>query len=113
MVLEECHFQLPTTHYQLSAVTMMFPLIKELTELVGPIGQEAIVLDYLKRPTPETWVAGTVPLPVKQAILLMTAHLFEHRGDAMGGGNTSGEVDLTLWDAVGRLLMRLRDPALA
>ena len=67
---------------------------------------EAIILDYLKRPTPETWEAATVPGPVTAAILLMLARLHEHRGDLE-------KEDADLWLAVERLLMRLRDPALA
>lgn len=67
---------------------------------------EAIILDYLKRPVPETWDDTTVPGPVTAAILLMTARLFEHRGDLE-------DEDAMLWLAIERLLVRLRDPAIA
>jgi hypothetical protein len=66
---------------------------------------EAIVLDYLKRPTPETWDASTVPGMVTASILLVLSDLFEHRDDLKPSTDT--------WLAVERLCMRQRDPALA
>lgn len=53
------------------------------------------------------YTAGTVPLNLQAAILLMLTHLYEHRGDDMD------KYDESLWLAIERLLMRLRDPALA
>jgi hypothetical protein len=53
------------------------------------------------------WTDTTVPGPVQAAILLMLTHLHENRGDA------EMERDEHVWQAIGRLLMRLRDPALA
>lgn len=54
-----------------------------------------------------TWTDADVPGPVQSAVLLMLAHLYEHRGDDMEA------YDEALWTAIGRLLMRQRDPALA
>ena len=68
---------------------------------------EAVILDYLKVAwVDETWTRETVPLVVKAAILLMATHLYEHRGD-------DPMTDDKLWEAITRLLMRRRDPALA
>lgn len=52
------------------------------------------------------WTESTVPGPVQSAVLLMLGHLYEHRGDELAS-------DENLWLAISRLLMRLRDPALA
>lgn len=53
-----------------------------------------------------TWTDVTVPGPIRSAILLMLTHLYERRGEDMG-------TDERLWQAIERLLMRSRDPALA
>lgn len=68
----------------------------------------AIVLDYLKAGAVAGWSDGTVAVPghVEAATLLVVGHLNEHLGDDM-------KADEALWLAVGRLLMRMRDPALA
>lgn len=55
---------------------------------------------------PPVWTDATVPGRVQQSVLLMLTHLYEHRGDDMGG-------DASTWDAIERLLIRSRDPALA
>lgn len=65
-----------------------------------------VILDYLKHGADPAWTAETLPLPVRAGMLLFLTHLFEHRGDDM-------EPDEHLWTAIGRLLMRFRDPALA
>lgn len=52
------------------------------------------------------WTETTAPGHMKAATLLVLTHLHEKRGDDMAS-------DTGLWDAVGRLLMRSRDPALA
>jgi len=52
------------------------------------------------------WVEDTVPWPVHAATLLMLTHLYEHRGDEMA-------TDDATWQAIERLLCRLRDPVLA
>lgn len=53
-----------------------------------------------------SWTDLTVPAHIQSAALLMLTHLFENRGDAM-------QSDDALWQAIGRLLARSRDPALA
>jgi hypothetical protein len=67
----------------------------------------AIVIDYLKSQADATWTAATVPGHVQAATLIMLAHLYEHRGD------DPMDTDEKVWLAVGRLLMRSRDPAMA
>jgi hypothetical protein len=52
----------------------------------------------------QLWTEETAPAQVQQATLVMLTHLHEHRGDDM-------KADKDAWDAVGRLLMRSRDPA--
>jgi hypothetical protein len=52
------------------------------------------------------WTDSTVPAPVQAAALLMLTHLYEHRGEDMS-------LDTGLWEAIGRLVVRFRDPALA
>lgn len=59
----------------------------------------------------QTWTDSTVPSNVKAAILLMLAHLYEHRGDDMAFGNTG--LDDQFWQAIRNLLVGFRDPALA
>jgi hypothetical protein len=66
----------------------------------------AIIADYLKSRVDDTWDEYTAPGNVQAATLLMVTHLSEHRGDDMTG-------DEAMWKAIGRLLMRLRDPAIA
>jgi len=67
---------------------------------------EDIILRYLKAQADAAWTPATVPLNVSAAILLLLASLYELRGD-----------DQTLsehtWTAIERLLVGLRDPALA
>ena len=70
--------------------------------------QEAI-LDYLEDAADDTWTETTVPERVVAAILFYLAHLFQHRGDDM---HEAGVPDKEVWDAIGRLLVRLRLPAL-
>ena len=52
------------------------------------------------------WTAETVPGQVQAAVLLVLTHLYEKRGDDM-------QSDEVLWQALGRLLWRSRDPAFA
>jgi len=52
------------------------------------------------------WSTETVPGRVQTAILLVLTHLHEHRGDDM-------KSDEALWESIGRLLMRSREPAFA
>jgi hypothetical protein len=76
---------------------------------------EAAILDYLNatawwRAVTVVWTAGTVPGQVTAAILLLTGHLYAHRGDDF---ETSTSADLAVWQAIERLLARTRDPVLA
>lgn len=70
------------------------------------------IWDYLKpgpaRPD-EPWTAENAPEVVQAATLLFLAHLWEHRGDDLAPDTH----DVNVWDAIARLLMRSRDPALA
>jgi Phage gp6-like head-tail connector protein len=68
---------------------------------------QAAILANLANAADATWTDVTVPLPIKHAILLLTTHYYEHRGDAMP------EVDAALWEAIARLLAWYRDPTLA
>jgi hypothetical protein len=52
------------------------------------------------------WSDQTVPGQVKAATLLLLGHLHENRGNDM-------KADQALWECIGRLLARSRDPALA
>jgi hypothetical protein len=68
---------------------------------------EGIILNYLKAQADPLWVSpATAPANVTAAILLLLTSLYELRGD-----------DQTLsehtWTAIERLLVGLRDPALA
>lgn len=65
-----------------------------------------VILDYLKHGADPAWTAETLPLPVRAGMLLVLTHLYEDRGDDMAR-------DEDLWLALGRLLARFRDPALA
>jgi Phage gp6-like head-tail connector protein len=65
-----------------------------------------VIVDYLGPRADDTWTAETVPPVIKAAVLLMLSHLYVHRGD-------DPSTDDKLWEAIARLLMRRRDPALA
>lgn len=65
-----------------------------------------IIVDYLKTDEAAAYTIDTVPKPVQAAVLLMLTHLVESRGEDM-------DRDEHLWNAIERLLMRFRDPALA
>lgn len=66
-----------------------------------------IITQYLQAQADATWTDVTVPSDVKAAVKIMLAHLYEHRGDDMK------DADAAVWEAIGRLLMRRRDPVLA
>jgi hypothetical protein len=75
---------------------------------------QAIVLDRCNasarvRLLTETWTPETVPGAVQAAILVLLAHLYEHRGDSTGDAAT-GRSDVHLWAAVDGYLVRYRDP---
>lgn len=68
---------------------------------------EDIILRYLKAQADPLWVSPeTAPGNVTAAILLALTDLYEHRGDDMTLSDTT-------WRAIERLLVGLRDPALA
>ena len=45
---------------------------------------EEAVLAYLGPAADATWTPATAPVAVKHAILLLTVHYYEHRGDDLG-----------------------------
>jgi len=68
---------------------------------------EAVILRYLKGQADPLWTnPATAPGNVTAAILLMLSSLYEHRGD----DETLNE---QTWTAIERLLVGIRDPALA
>jgi len=79
------------------------------TDIQAKLDQaEGIIRDYLKSRVDPLWVSpATAPAPVQASILLLVGHLRENRGVA------DMKSDQALWDAIGRILARLRDPALA
>lgn len=74
------------------------------------------IRDYLKDRNDPTWAPGddtnpgTVPPWVEASVLLLLAHLYEHRGDEFGA---SQDNDDRVWAAIANLCRRSRDPALA
>ncbi len=71
------------------------------------------IYDYLKSRADPTWDEDSCPPIVQAAVLFYLAHLWEHRGDDMSAGRSATSPDDGVWSAIGRLLMRARDPALA
>jgi hypothetical protein len=71
--------------------------------------QEA-VLAYLGPAAEATWTPETAPVAVKHAILLLTVHYYEHRGDDFGIARPDEAV---IWKELQNLLAMYRDPALA
>lgn len=65
-----------------------------------------IITDYLKAQADPTWNEDTAPGRVQSAVLLMLGHLDGNRGQDL-------RADEDVWKAIERLLMRVRDPALA
>jgi hypothetical protein len=73
--------------------------------------QEA-VLAYLGPAADATWTPVTAPRAVKHAILLLTVHYYEHRGDDFGNINLPmGEA--IIWKELRNLLAMYRDPVIA
>lgn len=70
--------------------------------------QEA-VLAYLGPAADETWTPSTAPMAVKHAILLLTVHYYEHRGDDFGLNRPDEAV---VWKELRNLLQMYRDPGL-
>jgi hypothetical protein len=72
--------------------------------------QEA-VLAYLGPAADATWTPSTAPMAVKHAILLVTVHYYEHRGDDLGANARSDEA--IIWKELRNLLAQYRDPGMA
>jgi Phage gp6-like head-tail connector protein len=68
------------------------------------------ILAYLGPAADATWTPETAPLQVKNAILLLTAHYYEHRGDDLG---LTTRDEAVIWMELRRALCWYRDPALA
>lgn len=71
---------------------------------------EEAVLAYLGPAADATWTPTTAPVAVKHAILLLTVHYYEHRGDDFGNQRPDEAV---IWKELRNLLAMYRDPALA
>jgi Phage gp6-like head-tail connector protein len=71
---------------------------------------EEAVLAYLGPAGDATWTPETAPKAVKHAILLLTVHYYEHRGDDFG---TQRPDEAVIWKELRNLLAMYRDPALA
>jgi hypothetical protein len=89
------HLRIPETDY-----------VNDADVSIKLLQAEAIILGYLKSRADASWTEITAPKEIQAAILLMTAHLYEHRGD-------DPQTDADLWMAIDRLVIRFRDPALA
>jgi Phage gp6-like head-tail connector protein len=68
---------------------------------------------YLTTAADATWTETTVPTPVAHAILLLTTHWYEHRGDDMAPSASGSTPDADVWKAIENLLAFYRDPTLA
>jgi hypothetical protein len=68
------------------------------------------IRDYLGSSDDPTWTPATVPPWISAAVLLLLAHLYEHRGDEFG---PSADNDDRVWNAIANLCRRSRTPALA
>jgi len=68
----------------------------------------AIIVGLLKLQADPSWDALTVPPPIQWAVQLMLGHLWANRGDAAASAG-----DAELWEAIDRVLIPYRDPALA
>jgi Phage gp6-like head-tail connector protein len=71
---------------------------------------EEAVLAYLGPAGDATWTPVTAPLMVKHAVLLLTAHYYEHRGDDLG---LTTRDEAVVWREIRQALSMYRDPALA
>lgn len=72
------------------------------------IASQAVV-DFLKDRADPEWDETTAPPIVKGAVLHLLGGYWEHRGDDDSAGTNWTE---KTWEAIGLMLMRLRDPAL-
>lgn len=71
---------------------------------------QATILDFLAERVDDSWTETTVSPLVVAGILMYLTHLYEHRGDDMGASASTADADV--WDALRRLLARLRDQAI-
>jgi len=71
---------------------------------------EEAVLAYLGPAADPSWTPTTAPQAVKHAVLLLTVHYYEHRGDDLGQSRPDEAV---IWKELRNLLGQYRDPALA
>jgi len=67
------------------------------------------ILAYLGPAADETWTPTTAPKAVKNAILLLTVHYYEHRGDDLGPSRPTVAV---IWNELREALKSYRDPAM-
>src|SRR5262245_62071496 len=56
------------------------------------------VIAYLGAAADATWTETTVLPPVAQAILELTTHFFEHRGDDMNPSGAGATPDRDVWE---------------
>lgn len=78
----------------------------KLDDAEGLIVQRCSATAYWAAITP-TWTPATVPAGVRQAILVLLAHLYEHRGD------DDMTIDAALWAAIDHLIGLNKDPVIA
>jgi hypothetical protein len=71
------------------------------------------IIAYLGPAANDTWTAETVPKGVSHAILLLTTHYYEHRGDDMNPSASGSTPDADVWEAIDRLLAPYRDLTIA
>jgi hypothetical protein len=67
------------------------------------------VLAYVGPAGDPTWTPATAPLGIKRAILLLTGHWYEHRGDDVG---LSHPTEAPIWRELENLLRFYRDPGI-
>ena len=67
---------------------------------------QEFVLAYLGPAGDPTWTPATAPVAVKHAILLVTVHYYEHRGDDLGNARPD---QAAIWKELANLLGPYRD----
>jgi hypothetical protein len=104
-------------HLRLPFVLNASPADPRQADLELKVNQaEVTILDYCNstaywRAITPTWLltaspVGSPPAFVTAAVLLLLGHLWDHRGDDM-------VPDDKVWEAIGRLLARSRDPVVS
>ena len=73
---------------------------------------QAEILAYMTTAGDATWTPATVPLPVRSAILMLTTHYYEHRGDDMDPQQSGATPDAAVRSAIANAVSMLRDPTL-